>query len=204
MTQSPTRRTQAERSKASREKIIREATKFFAQNGFRGTKLSDIAKAVDMSEPGLLHHFPSKNHLLISVLEERDRADRQRYVNAKEENDLDVIAAIRELVTHNETVPGLVKLFTVLVAESITADNPGHEFFVKRYQGLREIGNELIKKSQEKGEIRDDIGAEDLIVMIFAMMDGLQIQWLLEPKSVQMSKFINIFLDFLRPAGNKE
>lgn len=196
MTQSPARRTQAERSKASREKIIREATIIFAQNGFRGTKLSEIARAVDMSEPGLLHHFPSKDNLLISVLEERDRADRQKY-GYVEGNDLDVIAAFRELVGHNETIPGLVKLFTVLVAESITADNPGHEFFVNRYRELREIGTELIKKSQEKGEIRDDISAEDLIVMIFAMMDGLQIQWLLEPNKISMTKIFDLFVQFL-------
>jgi len=197
MTQSPARRTQAERSQASREKIIREATRFFAQNGFRGTKLSDIAQAVDMSEPGLLHHFPSKDHLLISVLEERDRADRQRYANVMEGNDFDVIASLREIVKHNETVPGLVKLFTVLVAESITADKPGHDFFVKRYQALRELGNELIKKSQEKGEIRDDISAENLITMIFAMMDGLQIQWLLEPENISMTKIFDLFMQFL-------
>ena len=197
MIQPNARRTQAERSKASREKIILAATKFFAQNGFRGTKLSEIAKAVEMSEPGLLHHFPSKNHLLIGVLEERDRLDQQRYVGVADGEDLPVVTSLRELVTHNEAVPGLVQLFTVLVAESITADHPGHDFFRKRYQNLREIGIELISKSQEKGEIRNDISAEDLIVMIFAMMDGLQIQWLLEPEKISMTKEFNLFLQFL-------
>jgi len=197
MIQPNARRTQAERSKASREKIILAATKFFAQNGFRATKLSEIAQAVEMSEPGLLHHFPSKNHLLIGVLEERDRLDQQRYVGVADGEDLPVVTSLRELVTHNEAVPGLVQLFTVLVAESITADHPGHDFFRKRYQNLREIGIELISKSQEKGEIRNDISAEDLIVMIFAMMDGLQIQWLLEPEKISMTKEFNLFLQFL-------
>ena len=197
MIQPNARRTQAERSKASREKIILAATKFFAQNGFRATKLSEIAQAVEMSEPGLLHHFPSKNHLLIGVLEERDRLDQRRYVGVADGEDLPVVTSLRELVTHNEAVPGLVQLFTVLVAESITADHPGHDFFRKRYQNLREIGIELISKSQEKGEIRNDISAEDLIVMIFAMMDGLQIQWLLEPEKISMTKEFNLFLQFL-------
>ena len=197
MIQPNARRTQAERSKASREKIILAATKFFAQNGFRATKLSEIAQAVEMSEPGLLHHFPSKNHLLIGVLEERDRLDQQRYVGVADGEDLPIVTSLREIVTHNEAVPGLVQLFTVLVAESITTDHPGHDFFRKRYQNLREIGIELISKSQEKGEIRNDISAEDLIVMIFAMMDGLQIQWLLEPEKISMTKEFNLFLQFL-------
>jgi AcrR family transcriptional regulator len=197
MTQSPTRRTQVERSKASREKIINAAIKFFAQNGFRGTKLSEIAQAVDMSEPGLLHHFPSKNHLLISVLEERDRADRQQYIGMVDGEDFDFIPSIEGLVKHNETIPGLVKLFTVLVAESITNDHPGHDFFIKRYQALREFGIELITKSQEKEEIRNDISAEDLVVMIMAMMDGLQIQWLLEPKKISMVKVFDLFMKLL-------
>lgn len=38
--------------------------------------MSEIAKTRIMSEPGLVQHFPRKDHLLISVLEERDRVER--------------------------------------------------------------------------------------------------------------------------------
>ncbi len=73
------RRTQAERTKQRKEQVIREAIRFFGQNGYHGAKLSDIAKAAGVTEPGLLHHFPSKAHLLMEVLAERDRIDRERF-----------------------------------------------------------------------------------------------------------------------------
>ena len=80
MTENPTalprRRTQAERTQLRKEQVIREAIRFFGQNGYHGAKLADIAKAAGVTEPGLLHHFPSKAHLLMEVLAERDRLDR--------------------------------------------------------------------------------------------------------------------------------
>jgi len=38
----------------------------------------------------------------------------------------------------------------------------------------------VIVQAQQAGEVRSDISAEALAILIFAMMDGLQVQWLLE------------------------
>lgn len=192
------RRTQAERTKISREKIIHEATRLFAEGGYRGTKLADIAAAVGMTEPGLLHHFPNKALLLASVLEERDHLDLERYAETIE-GKRNIMDSARELVEHNESVPGLVQLFTVMVAESITTDHPAHSYFVGRYQSIRSTMTDLIRSGQENGGIRKDFSAEELAVMFMAMMDGLQVQWLIEPESVRMSRVFNRFLDLIRP-----
>src|SRR5512135_810135 len=77
------RRTQQERTQQRKQQVIREAIRFFGQNGYRGAKLSDIAKAAGVTEPGLLHHFPSKAHLLMEVLAERDRINRERFERAR-------------------------------------------------------------------------------------------------------------------------
>ena len=73
------RRTQAERTRQRKEQVIHQAIRFFGQYGFHGTRLVDIAKAAGVTEPGLLHHFPSKEHLFMEVLAERDRLDRERF-----------------------------------------------------------------------------------------------------------------------------
>ncbi len=192
------RRTQAERRRASREKIIREASRLFAEYGYRGAKLAEIAQAVGMSEPGLLHHFPSKEHLLIAVLEERDRVDRERFGQDVLEERRNLLEGLRALVAHNETVPGLVQLFIVLAAESLQPDHPAHGYFSARYQQVRDSIVELLRQSQQRGEIRNDVSAEELAAMVVALMDGLQIQWLFHPEQVKMSVVFEAFLNLLK------
>src|SRR5258708_9690599 len=48
---------------------IAAATRLFAAHGFEGTALQDIADAVGVSKPAVLHHFPSKEHVRQAVLD---------------------------------------------------------------------------------------------------------------------------------------
>ncbi len=52
-----------------REETIAAATRLFAAHGFEGTALQDIADAVGVSKPAVLHHFPSKEHVRQAVLD---------------------------------------------------------------------------------------------------------------------------------------
>lgn len=192
------RRTQAERTRTSRAKIIHSATESFAQNGFRGAKMAEIARDASLSGPGLLHHFPSKTHLLMEVLKERDRIDGQRVQTFLEKNDHHFLDALIELVEHNQTVPGLVQLFNLLVAESVSTDHPAHEFFIERYQRGREHWTQAITQAQQAGEVRLDLPADTLASLLFAIMDGLQVQWLLEPEKINMSELFQVMTDILK------
>ena len=194
MTEKPTsRRTQAERTRLRKEQVIRAAIRFFGQHGFRGAKLADIAKAAGVTEPGLLHHYPSKADLLMDVLAERDRIDHERFNLTGGGRAGDLLASFQALVEYNQSVPGLVQLFTVLVAESIDAQHPGHEFFMRRYRNVRQQSLDAIREAQRRGEVRDDIPAQDLVVLVLALMDGLQIQWLFEPDQVNMPRLFEHF-----------
>lgn len=191
------RRTQVERTRQRKKQVIRAAIHFFGQYGFHGARLADIAQAAEVTEPGLLHHFHTKEDLLMEVLAERDRIDRERFDPGLHEGVGNPLNSLRELVQHNQTVPGLVQLFTVLVAESIDEQHPGHEFFKQRYQSLRNETVDVLRRAQARSEIRSDIPAEDLVIMLFAMMDGLQIQWLYEPDRINMANLFDQFLGFL-------
>lgn len=52
-----------------RPAVVREATRLFAERGFDGTALQDIADAVGVSKPAVLHYFPSKEAVRDAVLE---------------------------------------------------------------------------------------------------------------------------------------
>jgi hypothetical protein len=89
-------------------------------------------------------------------------------------------------------------LFNLLVAESISPDHPAHEFFIERYQRGREHWVQAITQAQQAGEVRSDISPVTLAALIFAMMDGLQVQWLLEPENIDMSGMFRVLVNMLR------
>lgn len=61
-----TKRPKGERTA---QRVMDMAEELFAQRGFEGTTLRDIADAAGISEPGLYNHFRNKDDLYRSVLE---------------------------------------------------------------------------------------------------------------------------------------
>ena len=53
-----------------RRAVLKAAADLFAERGFSGTNLADVAAALGMSRPGLYYHFASKEKLLEALIEE--------------------------------------------------------------------------------------------------------------------------------------
>ena len=54
----------------TRDRVLQAAQALFAEFGYRGTSLRDIAKRIGVRAPSLLHHFPSKQQLYLAVLDQ--------------------------------------------------------------------------------------------------------------------------------------
>ncbi|WP_242454140.1 TetR/AcrR family transcriptional regulator [Bailinhaonella thermotolerans] len=182
---------------ARRERILHTAMQEFAEHGYRGASLARIAERCELSQPGLLHHFPSKERLLVAVLELRDRMDAERIGHV---TGAAMLHALADLVERNSRVPGLVQLFTVLSGEAVTADHPAHTWATERYRALRAALTEAFREAVAAGDFRPDTDPESQADRLIAVMDGLQLQWLLEPDRVDMPKIFRAHIEDLLKA----
>src|SRR5947209_16063232 len=58
------------KKEALRRTVLEAAAKLFAQRGFGGTNLQDIADSLGISRPALYYYFKSKEEILASLVEE--------------------------------------------------------------------------------------------------------------------------------------
>jgi AcrR family transcriptional regulator len=186
------------KGRARREDILRAANEAFAERGYRGASLAEIADTVGLSQPGLLHHFPSKEELLWEVLRLRQERDLER-VDRMTAEKASYAETLLALARENAASPGLVRLFTVLAAEAVDSDHPAHDHFRERYHQLRESVAEHLGVEQREGRVASDLDAELLATQVLALFDGLQLQWLLEAESVDMVGALEDFLGRVAP-----
>jgi AcrR family transcriptional regulator len=183
---------------AQRERILRAATELFAARGYRGASLEAVAQAVGITRQGVLHYFPSKVHLLLGVLDLRDQDDAAR-IEAQADELAGFADGLLAAVRHNQSAPALPRLYAVLSAESVDPEHPGHERFRERYETVRAALALGIAEAQEAGEVTDRIAPDRLATLLAAVMDGLQLQFLLDPEAVDMVEPLADLLAALRP-----
>ncbi|MEH0633400.1 TetR/AcrR family transcriptional regulator [Streptomyces bottropensis] len=178
------------RSVERRAEIVRAALEVIAERGYRGASLAAVAERVGLTQQGLLHHFPTKEALLVAVLHERDQWDAVPNTAWR----LDLLAS---LVEYNAMRPAIIQTFSALLGESVTEGHPAREYFTGRYDRVRASMVEVLR--DEYGDrLPSGLTPERVAPLLVAVMDGLQYQWLLDPGSVDMP---GAFRDFLTLLG---
>lgn len=171
-----------------RREILRAAMATFGAKGYNKGPLTEIAEQVNMTHAGVLHHFGSKNQLLLEMLRYRDESDVE---GLPERHIPDGVELFRHLVRTallNAQRPGIVQTYAVLSAESVTDDHPGRPFFQERYANLRsEVDHAFRVMCAERG-VSEPATIAKASASILAVMDGLQVQWLLDPTALDLGE----------------
>ena len=196
MTDTPVMRGPYAKTSQIRAMILDAALAVFAQNGYRKGSLKSVADAAGMSEAGLLHHFPSKGALLAGVLERRDTHAREHFTFDPTDG-LRLLRDFAELTEFNASTPGVVELFCTLSAEATTTDHPAHGYFLTRYTETVGMARAALEELSERGILADGIDPASAARSIIALMDGLQIQWLMDRSSVDMASEVRQYFDSL-------
>lgn len=169
-----------------RTEILDVAVRHFSEVGYRSASLREVAQRAGISHAGLLHHFPSKAHLLAAVLDRRDEEDDTRH-GISAATGRDALRALVALAADNAAHPELVRLFAILSAEATAADHPAHAYFRDRYAQLRATLTRALTEVDADGGLRPGVDPAGAAVGVIAVMDGVQVQWLLAPDAVDMA-----------------
>jgi AcrR family transcriptional regulator len=157
---------------ARRTQILTAATAQIAARGYRAFTLSQLAKDCGLTRAGIEHHFASREDLLIGVLRHRDNLDGL----AVQPSSLTKVsretarAILDRLVVRNASQREIVRLYTVLQAESLDPLHPAHVYFNERAILARRDISRLAVDWHPR--------PERLAAEILAVMDGIQLAWL--------------------------
>lgn len=69
MVEAAPRRTQAERTAATKEKLLDATVECLVELGYAGTTTTEVAGRAGVSRGAQVHHFPTKNELVVGALE---------------------------------------------------------------------------------------------------------------------------------------
>jgi len=141
---------------ARREELTRIAARLFAERGYQGTSLADLAEQLGVQKPSLYHHIASKEDLLWEVA--WDGAEAFHAALDAVPQQLPATERIRlALRAHLGVVAGQLDIATVFVREWRHLEGERRERFVVERLRYEERVRELFREGVERSELRTDL-----------------------------------------------
>lgn len=158
-------------AQATRESILKAATRVFAKRGFDGGRVEEISKAAKSYDRMIYYYFGSKEALFIAVLEEiyaRFNAA-ESDLRLDSENPVESLIAIIDFMTsYYQKHPEFVSL---LNAENLHRGKHISKSLRAREYSSPAIGvlDGVLKLGAARGHFRTDVRARDVYLMIAAL-----------------------------------
>jgi AcrR family transcriptional regulator len=180
-----------------RQQILDSVIALLAQRGVDRASLRTVGDAIGVSHTALRHYFSSRDELLVEAY----RTHEARAAGDGPPADSSAVSAIIEAAERNRSIPGLVELYATLTTDALQEQHGLTREFVRgRFRSLRAVLAERIAEGQRAGgDLAAGIDPMDAAALVIAASDGLQIQWLLDPDTVDVGRSLAI-LDRLLPA----
>ncbi|MGY3317419.1 TetR/AcrR family transcriptional regulator [Arthrobacter sp. TE12232] len=166
-----------------REQLIGIAMDVFGEHGFAGGSLRTIAEQAGVNHATLIQHFGSKEGLLTAVLDEWDRQTVENSLT--DVSGLDYFRRLPDVMAAHRDNRGPLELFTTIAAEASNPAHPAHAFITQRYAANLGTLAAHLREAVEAGDIAPlaPRQIEIEVRLLTAMMDGIGLQWLLNPET---------------------
>lgn len=185
----------------TKDKIKHEAMCLFAQNGYNGTSLAEIAKQVGIKTPSIFAHFKGKEDLFLSVFVELSWQE-VSHVEELIENIKD--ASVEEKLSRifhetcrfylqNQVRAEFLKR-TMLFPPDFLQEQI-REKFINSEEGLSEILREVFMTGIEAGVLREE-KIEALIAAYYCLIDGVFLQMSYYDKDTMINRLESAWKNF--------
>lgn len=164
-----------------RRRVLDAATACFTRNGFHGTSMHEICAEASMSPGALYRYFPSKDSIIIAIVEE-ERAARASLMACLES----APSFVAGLVAMGDALfSGTTPMVCADLGPEIYAEAARNPALKAKFDEVEEEIDNAIRQAfvaaQERGEIDAKIDVETAMLMISAIGDGLMLRSRLEP-----------------------
>jgi len=187
----------------NRMRIIDAAGKIMANKGIKQTTLADIAREAGISRGTLFYYYASKNDLIYDILE-KHLSDLTDAIFASlprsRSNTADLASVLQNALTGLIQDENSARINLYLLQEAIIDGSDLKDRFAVKYQTWRELISGQIARAFG---ISDSRRLSALGTLLLAMIDGLTIQFLLAPQSVNFQEVAQQMVRMIS-AGGKE
>ena len=190
-----TNTTRKEQAEETRQRIYTSAIELMEENGFGNFTIEDISKRAGVSVGAFYHYFDSKNDILADIFYRADDYFSTQVVSSL--NNKSISEQIIEYFDHYAK-------FNVDCGVETTQQifNPKIKFFIEEGRPMLEMLENLIRKGQEKSEIRGDTDAKELVKYLLVMARGVVFDWSLYDGNydleVRMHKYMEILVSTIK------
>lgn len=163
---------------ARREAILDATVDMIAEVGYHGLSMRDVARRVGISHPGVIYHFPSKDALLMAVIERYEERSNFKVEAMRDMAPFHVFQTFIELATQLGESHTIVEMECMLAVEASAEVHPAHDHFQERFAGLQDILTQAFAQLETDGMLVATAAPRELAYQLLAQWYGLQIQWL--------------------------
>lgn len=158
-----------------REAILDAAARLFAERGYHDSSLRDISREADISHPGMLHHFASKDALLGSVVD-RMEDHAQGLLDSVERIGTSEAALDAALGGPWNPKNHLMGLLATLSSEVVNPKHPGR-YRIARLRLVHEhVLEEVLQAFDARGDLAEDADPAFVARSTFSLLLSLAVR----------------------------
>ena len=165
--------------KFRKDEILTEAWKCFAEKGYQGTTMRDIAKKLDLSAGVIYNYFKNKDELLDSLLEWAQENEQQLFdLMAQKDNTREAILELFNTCFERSPFEALkesAKANIYLWAAALRKRKIMELTNVQVNHALDKL-TQFIDDGIKRGEIQADLDSKSVARFYMALITGLQVQ----------------------------